>query len=132
MKNIIASRIPLMLIAGVLSLAPIAGAQSSMKGGSKDVTITGTVTCAKYAFSKPDRKGFTAAEAIRMCINQGYAYVIVAGKDVYPLKGDKNQMAKLAGEKVTVTGYVDTDQPSGVSYAYHETVDATTIVPSSN
>jgi hypothetical protein len=130
MKKMIDCRISLILIASVFALAPVAGAQS--KASSKDVTITGTVTCAKYAFSKPDRKGFTPAEAIRMCASQGYAYVIVVGKDVYPLKGDKNQMAKLAGEKVTVTGYVDADQPAGVTYAYHETVSATSIVPSTN
>src|SRR5882724_6644522 len=64
MKKMIDYRISLLLIASVFALAPVAGAQS--KASSKDVTITGTVTCAKYAFSKPDRKGFTPAEAIRM------------------------------------------------------------------
>jgi hypothetical protein len=132
MNKIIVYRIPLMIIAGVLALAPIVAAQSSLKTALNDVTITGTVTCSKYAYSKPDRKGFTAAEAIRMCASQGYPYVIVSGKNVYPLQGDKNQMAKLAGEKVTVTGHVNTDRPAGETYAYHETVEATTIVPSAN
>jgi len=120
------------VLAGVLVLAPMVAAQSSSNAASKDVRITGTVTCSKYVNSKPDRKGFTAAEAIRLCASQGYAYVIVSGKNVYPLQGDKNQMAKLAGEKVTVTGHVLTDQPEGATYAYQGTVQATTIVPSAN
>jgi hypothetical protein len=133
MINSTVRRISLIAFAGVLSLAPIVAAQtSSQAASSKDVTITGTVTCSKYVYSKPDRKGFTPAEAIRLCASQGYAYVIVSGKNVYPLAGDKNQMAKLAGEKVTVTGHVNTDQPEGVSYAFHDTLQLTTIAPSSN
>ncbi len=99
------------------------GSSSARRPGNiKGVNITGTVTCTKYVNSKPDRKGFTAAEAIRLCASQGYAYVIVSGKNVYPLEGDKTQMAKLAGEKVTVTGHVITDRPEGATEAYQGTV----------
>jgi hypothetical protein len=132
MINSTVRRMSFIVCASVLALAPMVAAQSSSQAASRDVTITGTVTCSKYIYSKPDRKGFTAAEAIRLCASQGYAYVIVSGKNVYPLEGDKNQMAKLAGEKVTVTGHVNTDQPEGVTYAYHDTVQATTIAPSTN
>ena len=132
MINSTVRRMSFIVCAGVLALAPMLAAQSSSQAASKDVSITGTVTCSKYVYSKPDRKGFTPAEAIRLCASQGYAYVIVSGRNVYPLAGDKNQMAKLAGEKVTVTGHVNTDQPEGVTYAYHDTVQATTIVPSTN
>jgi hypothetical protein len=62
----------------------------------------------------------------------GYSYVIVSGKNAYPLEGDRNKLAKLAGEKVTVTGHVDTDQPSNAKYTFHDTVAATTVVPSTN
>ena len=132
MINSTVRRMSFIACAGVLALAPMVAAQSSSQAASKDVTITGTVTRSKNIYSKPDRKGFTPAEAIRLCASQGYAYVIVSGKNVYPLEGDKNQMAKLAGKKVTVTGHVNTDQPEGVTYAYHDTVQATTIVPSTN
>jgi len=120
------------VLAGLLALAPLAVADSAPQAAPKDVSITGTVTCSKYVNSKPDRKGFTAAEAIRLCASQGYAYVIVSGKNVYSLEGNKNQLAKLAGEKVTVTGHVNTDLPAGATYAYQGTVSATTIVPSAN
>jgi hypothetical protein len=125
-------RISLLVLAGVLALVPLVAAQSSSQTASKDVKITGTVTCSKYVNSKPEHKGFTAAEAIRMCASQGFPYVIVVGKNVYPLEGDKNQMAKLAGEKVTVTGHLYTDRPEGATEAYQGTVAATTIVPSAN
>jgi hypothetical protein len=124
--------VSLFVLAGVFALAPMAAAASSPQAAPKDVTITGTVTCSKYVNSKPERKGFTAAEAIRLCVSQGFPYVIVSGKNVYPLEGDKTQMAKLAGEKVTVTGHVNTDRPEGATEAYQGTVAATTIVPASN
>ena len=91
------SRIWLIVLAGVLAFAPMVAAKATSKARPKDVTVTGTVTCSKYVYSKPDRKGFTAAEAIRMCISQGYDYVIVSGKNVYPLEGDRKELAKLAG-----------------------------------
>src|SRR5580692_1049029 len=124
--------VPFILLAGVLAMASMVAAQPAGQAASKDVNITGTVTCTKYVNSKPSQKGFTAAEAIRLCASQGYAYVIVSGKNVYPLEGDKNQMAKLAGEKVTVVGHTVTDLPEGATEAYQGTVAATTIVPASN
>ena len=61
------------LLAGVFAFAPLAPAQPVGQASSKDVNITGTVTCSKYVNSKPDRKGFTYAEAIHLCASQGYA-----------------------------------------------------------
>jgi hypothetical protein len=126
------NRISFIVAAGVLALASMATAGTASQTASKNVTITGTVTCSKYVNSKPERKGFTAAEAIRLCASQGYAYVIVSGKNVYGLQGDKNQLAKLAGDKITVTGRVITDRPEGATEAYQGTVETTTIVPASN
>jgi hypothetical protein len=130
MINKMICRISFIVLAGVLASTPTVAAQSPSETALKDVTITGTVTCSKYVYSKPDRKGFTPAEAIRLCASQGYAYVIVSGKNVYPLEGDKKQLAKLAGEKATVTGHVKTDRSTGAAFIYQGTVEATTIVPS--
>jgi hypothetical protein len=123
------SRIWLIVLAGVLAFVPMVAAQATSKPRPKDVTVTGTVTCSKYVYSKPKRKGFTA-EAIHL---HGYSYVIVAGKDVYDIymaEGHKNQLAKLAGEKVTVTGHADTARPVATTYAYQGPFETTTIVPS--
>jgi hypothetical protein len=130
MINSVVCRVSFIMFLSVLALAPLAVGQTSSSAQPAEVTITGTVTCSKYIYSKPDRKGFTAAEAIRMCASQGYAYVIVSGKNVYPLEGNKGQFAKLAGETVTVTGHVDTDRAASSTYKYHETIDATTVTPS--
>ena len=118
------------VLAGSFLLAPTVASQTSSQTPSDEVTITGTVTCSKYVYSKPDRKGFTPAEAIRMCASQGYSYVIVSGRNVYPVEGDRNKLAKLAGEKVTVTGQVETDLATNTNYTYHQTVSATTITSS--
>src|SRR5580700_4274253 len=123
-------KVSFILLAGVFALAPLASAQRASQAASKEVNITGTVTCTKYVNSKPDRKGFTPAEAIRLCASQGYAYVIVSGKNVYPLEGDKKQLAKLAGERAVVTGHVKADRSTGTAFTYQGTVEATTIVPS--
>jgi hypothetical protein len=130
MINKMICRIWFIVLVGVLALTPTVAAQSSSQTTLKDVTISGTVTCSKYVYSKPDRKGFTPAEAIRLCASQGYAYVIVSGKNVYPLEGDKKQLAKLAGERATVTGHVKADRSTGTAFTYQGTVEATTIVPS--
>lgn len=132
MNKMTTFRISFLVAAGVLALASMATAGTASQTAPKNVTITGTVTCSKYVNSKPERKGFTAAEAIRLCASQGYAYVIVSGKNVYGLQGDKNQLAKLAGDKITVTGHVITDRPEGATEAYQGTVETTTIVPASN
>jgi len=129
MTNKAAFHISFILLATILTLSPKVAAQSTSPA-QPEVTITGIVTCSKYVYSKPERKGFTTAEAIRMCASQGYSWVIVSGKNVYPLEGNKSQLWKLAGEKVTITGHVDTDQSANTKYAYHDTVATTTVAPS--
>jgi hypothetical protein len=46
--------------------------------------------------------------------------------------GDKNQLAKLAGETVTVSGRLNPDLAKGASYALKEPVEATSIAPAKN
>ena len=131
MNKTMVCSIPMIVLAGVLALAPLVSAQTGQQQAVplKEFTITGTVTCSKYVYSKPERKGFSPAEAIRLCISQGYSYVIVSGKDVYPLEGDRKQLAKLVGEKITITGHTDTSHLAP-TYAYHDPLAATTIGPS--
>lgn len=44
------------------------------------------------------------ADCIHMCIEHGFDYALVVGDRIYTLKGDKNQIDKLSGRKVRVTG----------------------------
>jgi hypothetical protein len=123
--------ISLAAVASVLALASAAGAQSAMHTPNH-ITITGTVTCSKYVYSKPDRKGFSPAEATRLCVSQGYEYVLVSGRSVYTLQGNKDELAKLAAGKATIAGRVDTDRPTGAVVAVKDTVDVTEVAPASN
>ena len=49
------------------------------------------------------------ADCIRMCINHGSDYTLVAGDKTYTLKGDKDKIGKFAGAKVKVNGTLSSD-----------------------
>src|SRR5689334_6425699 len=49
-------------------------------------------------------KNLTPAQCTRECVKQGSDYALVVGSKVYTLKGDKAQIDKYAGEKVTIKG----------------------------
>ncbi len=119
------------VLASPLAVLASPAAQSAKSHGDT-VSITGTVSCSKFAGPVVARKGFSIAETIHLCISQGYKYTIVSGKNVYPLTGDNNTLAKLAGQTVTVTGHVNPDQPVGATYALMDTVEATSVVPAKN
>jgi hypothetical protein len=111
---------------------PAAAGQSSSKSGANPVTITGQVSCSKFYGPVIPRKGFTIAETVHLCISQGYTYTIVSGKNIYPLVGDKKELAKLAGETVTVNGHQNPDMPVGATYALMDPVQADAIAPAKN
>jgi hypothetical protein len=52
-------------------------------------------------------QGATAAQCTRKCVKQGSDFAIVSDGQVYTLKGDKSQLDKLAGQKVTIKGKVN-------------------------
>lgn len=71
-------------------------------------TLTGTVSddmCGKTHMAKDK----SAADCTRECVNMGAGYALVVGDKVYKLKGASDQLNKLAGSKVTVTGDVKGD-----------------------
>ena len=80
-------------------------------------TLTGTVTDS-ICGAKHMMPGTSAADCTRACVKQGSSYALVVGKEVYTLKGDKDQLNKLAGEQVKVTGTVTGN-----------TIEATSIEP---
>jgi hypothetical protein len=61
--------------------------------------VVGDTMCG--AKHMPDTKD---ADCIHMCIEHGFDYALVVGDKIYTLKGDKNQIDKLSGRKVKVTG----------------------------
>jgi hypothetical protein len=50
--------------------------------------------------------GHTDADCTRACAKSGSSYALVAGNEVFILKGDAKQIEKYAGRKVSVTGEV--------------------------
>jgi ribosomal protein L19 len=49
-------------------------------------------------------KNLTPAQCTRECVKQGSDYALVVGSKVYTLKGDKAQIDKFAGQRVTIKG----------------------------
>lgn len=85
-------------------------AVAALRAAPDKQTFTGTITddmCPKADHSQM-RMGPTDAECTRACVDvHGAAYVLYDGKDVYALK-DQRTPEKFAGQKVRVTGTLDT------------------------
>jgi uncharacterized protein YaiE (UPF0345 family) len=122
------------VLASPLAALATPAAQSSMKADSSNVTITGKVSCSRFGIgSITARKGMSVAQTIQYCANfQGGQYTVVSGKQIYRLTGDKNLLAKMSGQTVTVAGHLNTDVASGTSYALMGTVEATSVAPAKN
>jgi len=48
--------------------------------------------------------GKANADCVRDCIKHGAKYVVVSQGKVLELRGDQNNLAEIAGEKVTLNG----------------------------
>jgi hypothetical protein len=109
-------------------------AQSPMKADSDSVTITGRVSCSKFGGgSITPRKGMSVAQTIQFCANfMGGQYTIVSGKQIFILSGDRNVLAKMSGQTVTVAGRLNTNESERPSYALMGTVEATSVAPAKN
>lgn len=116
-----------------VALAGTTAAQSSRKTDSDTVTITGRVSCSRFGGSSVTaRKGMSVAQTIQYCANfEGADYTLVSGNKIYRLTGDKNTLAKMSGQTVTVAGHLNTDVPAP-SYALMGTVEATSVAPAKN
>lgn len=54
-------------------------------------------------------KDKTPADCTLMCVKDGQKYALVVDKKLYTLEGHEQELAKLAGQKVTVKGTLKTD-----------------------
>jgi len=54
-------------------------------------------------------KDKTPAECTQMCVKDGMKYALAVEKKVYILEGHEAELAKLAGQKVTVKGTLKGD-----------------------
>ena len=103
------------LVALMFTLGVVLLQASDKKASGKTLTgiVSDTMCGAKHMMP-----GTSAADCTRACVKQGSSYALVVGKQVYTLKGDKDQLNKVAGQQVKVTGNVTGD-----------TIEATSIEP---
>jgi hypothetical protein len=71
-------------------------------------TFSGTISDAMCG-AQHMMKNATPAECTRECVKRGSEYALVSGTKVYTLKGDKTQLDKFAGQKVTIKGEASGD-----------------------
>jgi len=91
-------------LTAVLMLA-LAGAFAAV---AQQQSLTGIVTdsmCGTAHMAKDK----TPAECTQMCVKDGMKYALAAEKKVYTLEGHEGELAKLAGQKVTVKGTLKGD-----------------------
>jgi hypothetical protein len=133
MKKVAIYAVLFAVLASPFAALAAPAAQSSMKADSNGVTITGRVSCNRFGGgSVTARKGMSVAQTIQFCANfMGGQYTLVSGKQIFLLTGDKNVLAKMSGQTVTVAGRLNTDLPT-VSYTLMGTVEATSVAPAKN
>ena len=85
----------------LLAIAALAQAPGGESGQEK--TLMGVVSdnmCGATHMLKDK----SAAECTRLCVKQGQKYALVVGQKVYTLEGHEQELDKMAGQNVTVTG----------------------------
>lgn len=92
------------IIAAALTVAS-AFAQTSAKP-TAGKTLTGVVSDSMCG-AKHMAKDKSAADCTRECVKGGTDYALVVAAKVYPLKGDKTEIDKYAGQRATVKGTLD-------------------------
>jgi hypothetical protein len=66
-------------------------------------TFSGMITDSRCGARHTD-SGKSASECTRICVRDGSRYVMVDGDKRYELNGKPEQLAQLAGQRVTLTG----------------------------
>jgi hypothetical protein len=81
---------------------------SAFAAVAQQQSLTGVVTDSMCGATHMG-KDKTLAECTQMCVKDGMKYALAAEKKVYTLEGHEAELAKLAGQKVTVKGTLKGD-----------------------
>ena len=84
-------------------VAALLFARGSTVAVAQQQSLTGTLTDSMCGTSHM-AKDKTPAECTRMCVKDGMKYALAVDKKLYTLEGHEAELAKLAGQKVTVKG----------------------------
>jgi hypothetical protein len=122
------------VLASLLVPLGTTAAQSSVQAEANTVTLTGKVSCSRFGIgSITARKGMSIAQTIWYCATfQGGQYTLVSGKQIFRLTGDRNLLAKMAGQTVSVAGQVSPEEQPATSYVLMGNLQATSIAPAKN
>jgi hypothetical protein len=114
MKNLLA------VATGLALLSVLSCAQSAAQASGKQV-FTGVVTDTVCG-SKHMMKTMTDAECTRMCVSHGGDYALEVGTKIYTLKGNAEEIGKVAGSKVKVSGTLtgDTITAESITAIFHK------------
>lgn len=93
-----------------ISLASITLSMATISVASTQ-NLTGVISD-DMCKSKHMLPGHSDADCARACAKSGSKYVLMVGNKMYFLKGDTNQIAQFAGERVSVNGDVSNDSLS--------------------
>lgn len=77
--------------------------QSFARPAESDVSFVGLVTCS-HCLDLAQHKGFTPWSWAMYQVSRGDNIVLVTDKDDYYLEGDRQDLVKYIGDRVTVTG----------------------------
>jgi hypothetical protein len=91
-------------LAAILGLALGGAAIVLAQQGSFTGTLTDSM-CGTTHMAKDK----TPADCTRMCVKDGMKYALSVDKKLYTLEGHEPDLAKLAGQKVTIKGSVKGD-----------------------
>jgi hypothetical protein len=90
-------------VAAVLALCSMFAMGAGAAPVSQHVTMTGYISCTTCL--QPNTcKAQTRLSCIQWWVNQGASYVLVVGNDHYTLSGSEKELAKVAGDSVTISG----------------------------
>jgi|ERR1700733_10761308 hypothetical protein len=80
-------------------------------------TYDGMVTCSRCGAKHSPASSRNASDCTRSCVHAGASFALIDGDVVYILKGNLDQVKKVAGQRATITGSIDgqTIQVSSVS-----------------
>lgn len=93
----------LAVLAAVLALCSMFAVSASARPVSQHVTMTGYISCTTCLLPNTC-KAQTRLSCVQWWVNQGASYVLVVGDSHYRLSGADKELAKSAGDTVTITG----------------------------
>jgi hypothetical protein len=99
------SKIAIFVLIYCVSAAAVLFATAvSSQPSAGNVTLTGTVSCAKCVGTRPLPKGYTRWSWALASVKNGDDVVFIVGNQTFTLKGDRDQFLKYMQDKVTITG----------------------------